>query len=90
MERERKDRMLAGALMIQSASSVLHAGGAITEEAYISLKRGLSLMEVDKNDEVYELIEKRVHHGAISDAVHRLIPNILYREFATIEFVMES
>lgn len=90
MERERKDRMLAGALMIQSALSIIHAGGAITTEAYISLKRGLSLMGVDKNNEVYELIEKQVHHGIIKNAVHRLIPSILYKEFATVEFVMES
>ncbi|MFA5202978.1 MAG: hypothetical protein WC708_00995 [Lentisphaeria bacterium] len=82
--------MLAGALMIQSALSVLHAGGAITEEAYLSLERGLLLMGVDKNHEVCELIKKRVHHSIINNATHRLVPKILYEEFATVEYVMES
>ena len=76
--------------MIQSASSVLHAGGASTTEAYVSLKRGLSLMGVDRNHEVYKLVEDQVHHSIINNAIHRLIPRILYEEFATVEFVMES
>jgi|WetSurMetagenome_2_1015567.scaffolds.fasta_scaffold59293_3 hypothetical protein len=47
-------------------------------------------MGVDKNHEVYELIKNRVHHSIINKTTHRLIPNILYEEFATVEYVMES
>jgi hypothetical protein len=90
MSRERRERMLAGALMAQSALSVIHVGGDTTVEASLSLKRGLLLMEVDKDHEVYKLIEDRVHHSFIRNTAHKLIPGILYEEFATTEIVMES
>jgi hypothetical protein len=87
--------MLAGASIIQSALSILRNapivnGQATAEEALLFLKRGLSLMKVDENHEIYELIKNRVHHSAIDDAANKLISNMLYEEFATVEYVMES
>jgi hypothetical protein len=82
--------MLAGALIVQSSSSLIHGGGALATQAYISLERGLSLMGVDKNDEVYKLLEGCVHHSFIISRTAALISEYLYEEFATVEIVMES
>ena len=76
--------------MVQSALSIIHLGNEYTSKAFSSLKRGLILMEIDKDHKVFTMIENRIHYDNVIRVVHGLIPDVLYEEFAVTEIVMES